>query len=329
MNTKEELVKIIKNDFYKRKILVIGDLMVDEYVTGKVGRISPEAPVPVLDYEEKKRQAGGACNVANNLSSLGAKVYISGVASNDSAGVWLRDYLDQLNIDTSCIADEEERPTTLKTRYAVKGQQLLRVDTEERKCISKATQDRIFRYIQELIEEIDAVILSDYSKGVLGNPEFVKKIIALCNENKVIVTIDSKSKNIYAFENANFVKPNNLELEEAVGIIIKDEDSFNLAGEKYLTMSGAKALIVTRGSKGISVFEPGKKREDYPARNVQVFDVCGAGDTVISTFTMCICSGFLIGEAVKLANLAAGVVISRVGTAKVTNKELIDSIYEK
>jgi len=329
MNWKEKITETISTKFQNRNVLVIGDLMVDEYVFGKVSRISPEAPVPVLDYKEKKFVAGGACNVANNLKTLGANVFIAGVAAYDNPGIWLRDYLGKLDINVSCIIEEKNRPTTLKTRFAVKGQQLLRVDYEVTNCITEETQKKIMNYVNESIDFIDAIIISDYTKGVFYDPKFVEEIISLCRNNQILVVVDSKSKGIQAFAGADFVKPNNLELEAAVGIMITDDKSLNMAGEKYLSLSGAKALIVTRGSNGISVFEPGLNRVDYPAKNVQVFDVCGAGDTVISTITLGMCSGLPISDAVRMANLAAGIVISQVGTVAVTYKELIESINEE
>ena len=329
MDWKQKITSRIKDNFKKQRILVIGDLMVDEYVIGKVNRISPEAPVPILDFCEKKFVAGGACNVASNLKALGADVIVAGVALNDFSGIWLRNHLDNLGIERSCIIEESNRPTTVKTRFSVSGQQLLRVDNEINSSISLKTQKCIINYISSLIKRIDAVIISDYTKGVLENPEFVKNIISLCNNNNVLVSVDSKSKNINVFSGADFVKPNNLELESAVGIRIEDDCTLNKAGEKYLSISGAKALIVTRGSEGISVFLPNHERKDFSAKKVQVYDVCGAGDTVISTVTMSICAGLDLDDAIKLANIAAGVVINKIGTVAISQNELIENINEE
>lgn len=319
----------IQNEFAKKKVLVIGDLMVDEYVTGKVKRISPEAPVPVLDFRKRTLGAGGASNVAHNIRSLGAQVLIAGTAAKDEAGEWLRKHFAELGIGVDGIVEEIGKPTTIKTRYATKGQQLLRVDNEDTRGIKEETQKDILAYLEKNIEYLNAVVLSDYKKGVLENEEFVQKIIGLCNKHQVLISIDSKSRNISAFKNIDFVKPNNLELEEAVGVRIEDEESLETAGRIYLQKSQAKALIVTRGSAGISVFIPGEARKDYPAKDVQVYDVCGAGDTVISTISLAMASGISLGESVRLANLAAGVVISKVGTVAVTAEELIRSVNEE
>lgn len=318
--------EIIKNDFTNKKILVIGDLMLDEYITGKVSRISPEAPVPVLNYKATERNAGGASNVALNLNALGGKVAVSGVAGNDDGGLWLRNHLKDQNIDISGIVAEENRMTTQKTRFATKGQQLLRMDREDAGGITETTQNNIFKYLQDNISDFDAVVLSDYCKGVFENPEFVQKIISICNEHGVIITIDSKSRNISAFKNADFVKPNNLELENAVDVKIVDDESFNRAGEMYLTISQAKSIIVTRGAAGISIFEKDMERRDYAAKAVQVFDVTGAGDTVISTMTLGLASGMTMDEAAVLANVAAGIVIGKRGTATVSTREILENL---
>lgn len=327
--TENRLVKAVQTEFAKKHILVLGDLMVDEYILGKVGRISPEAPVPVLNYRGTERSVGGAANVAFNMHAMGGKLSMAGVAGLDDSGIWLREFLAASAIDTEGIVDEENRMTTVKTRFATKVQQLLRVDREDSRSIQECTQAKILEYMVQHILEWDAVVLSDYCKGVFENPDFVRRIIRICNENHVIVTIDSKSRHIDAFENADFVKPNNLELENAVNIEISDLESLDRAGKVYLERSGAKSIIVTRGADGISIFEPGSSRRDYASKSVQVFDVTGAGDTVISTVTLGLASGLSLDDAVVLANIAAGVVIGKRGTAVVTNKELLERLYEK
>lgn len=325
----DRLAGAVRTEFEKKRILVLGDLMVDEYILGKVGRISPEAPVPVLNYRGTERSAGGASNVALNMHAMGGKLSMAGVAGLDDGGLWLREFLRAASIDTEGIVAEENRMTTVKTRFATKVQQLLRVDREDSSPIQEITQTRMLDYMMRHISEWDAVVLSDYCKGVFENPDFVRKIIRMCNENHVIVTIDSKSRHIDAFENADFVKPNNLELENAVNIEINDTESLDRAGKAYLERSKAKSIIVTRGADGISIFERGSGRRDYASKAVQVFDVTGAGDTVISTITLGLASGLALDDAVVLANIAAGVVIGKRGTAVVTKEELLERLYEK
>ena len=322
----QEIVEKIETEFNKKTVLVIGDLMVDEYVTGVVTRISPEAPVPVFNYGENRLEAGGASNVAHNLRTLGCKVLIAGTAAEDRHGEWLREHLNKSGIETEAIYAEEKRPTTVKTRYATKGQQLIRVDNEDVEKIKKETRKNILDYLRSKSDQVDGVVLSDYKKGVLSDSEFVKKIITFCKENDIKIAIDSKSRNIEAFENADFVKPNNLELQDAVGIRITDDESLNKAGEKYLRKSRAKNLIVTRGAQGISLFRNNEYRKDFPARAVQVYDVTGAGDTVISTVMLASLSNIELSDAIRLANVAAGIVISKVGTVAASTEELIEMI---
>ena len=326
MSLLASFVEKIQNDFSKKRILVIGDLMVDEYIIGKVSRISPEAPVPILNFKERRFEGGGAANVAHNIRTLGARVLMSGVAAADEKGNWLRGHLLNSGINVDGVFSERNRPTTQKSRFATKTQQLIRVDIEDSHCILKETQEKLMGFLKHSVSECDAVVLSDYKKGLFSNVDFVQEIIKLCNENNVIVSIDSKSRDIQAFKSADFVKPNNLELEEAVGIKIEDEKSLDLAGKTYLKKSQAKSLVVTRGANGISVFVPNEERKDFASQAVQVFDVTGAGDTVISTITLGMVCGLSLCESVQLANLAASVVISKVGTATVTKEELIKRI---
>ena len=326
MDLLASFIEKIQNEFSRKKILVIGDLMVDEYIIGKVTRISPEAPVPVLNFKEKRLEAGGASNVAHNIRSLGAAVRVSGIADTDEKGNWLRGHLLNSGICVDGIYSEGGRPTTVKTRFATKGQQLIRVDNENSRCIAEETQKKIIGYLKSVVSDCNAVVLSDYKKGIFSSADFVREIIRICNESGTIISIDSKSRDIQAFENADFVKPNNLELEEAVGIKIEDDESLDRAGKKYLEKSKAKSLVVTRGAAGISVFLPNEERKDFASRAVQVFDVTGAGDTVISAITLGMVSNLSLCESVQLANLAASVVISKIGTAAVSQDELIRRI---
>lgn len=322
----EKQERMIREDFRRLNVLIIGDVMVDEYVTGKVSRISPEAPIPVLNFKAVERIAGGASNVAYNVAELGGRVAMLGVLGDDAAGKWLLEHLQSRQIKTDGLVVETGRPTTIKRRFATKSQQLLRVDMENTEPIKAAAREKLLSMLEQAADSADAVILSDYQKGVLASADFVKQIIAVCKAHQLIVTVDSKSSEIAAFQHASFVKPNNLELEAAVGIKITDDKSLDAAGDYYLKKSGADALIVTRGANGISLFETGKQRRDYPSKAVQVYDVTGAGDTVISAATLGLTSGMTLEEAVILGNTAAGVVISKAGTVPITAEELIKEI---
>lgn len=322
----EKQERMIREDFRRLNVLIIGDVMVDEYVTGKVSRISPEAPIPVLNFKAVERIAGGASNVAYNVAELGGRVAMLGVLGDDAAGKWMLEHLQSRQIKTDGLVVETGRPTTIKRRFATKSQQLLRVDMENTEPIKAAAREKLLSMLEQAADSADAVILSDYQKGVLASADFVKQIIAVCKAHQLIVTVDSKSSEIAAFQHASFVKPNNLELEAAVGIKITDDKSLDAAGDYYLKKSGAEALIVTRGANGISLFETGKQRRDYPSKAVQVYDVTGAGDTVISAATLGLTSGMTLEEAVILGNTAAGVVISKAGTVPITAEELIKEI---
>lgn len=321
---------VICERFPQQNVLVLGDIMVDEYIIGSVNRISPEAPIPVLNFKERKLIAGGASNVACNLKALGCDVQIAGVVAEDEYGQWFRGHMQELGIKTEGLVVETLRPTTVKKRFATKRQQLLRVDTEATVSILTRTEDELLNYIQGQLKNLNAVILSDYQKGIFADTFFVQKIIKLCKEANVIIGIDSKTKNIEAFKGATFVKPNNLELEQAVGIKIIDDETLNLAGSQYLSRSGAETLIVTRSEKGISVFsQENTERKDFVSKAVQVFDVTGAGDTVISTITASIASGLSMDDAVILGNLAASVVIRKIGTSAITKEELVERLHEE
>ena len=320
--------QMIKEGFPDLHTVILGDVMVDEYVTGKVTRISPEAPIPVFHYGSSQRIAGGASNVAHNVAKLGSSVSIMGVVGEDAAGQWLREHLQKAHVDTSGLLFEKCRPTTVKRRFATKSQQLLRVDMEDASPVSDAAAEKWLDLLEQKASRIQAVILSDYKKGVLASPDFIKEVLRICESHQIITAIDSKSPHIEAFAGAGFVKPNNLELEQAVGMKITDEASLDAAGKCYLQRSQAKALLVTRGAKGISVFEQGKERRDYPSNAAQVYDVTGAGDTVISTVTLCIACGMPLEEAAVLGNAAAEVVISKVGTVAVSAKELLKKVKE-
>ena len=325
---KGSYIEKINNEFSKKNILVIGDLMVDRYISGKVRKISPEAPVPVLDYTDKKFVAGGASNVVNNLLGLGANVHVAGVIADDDPGRWLKKELAQNGAVIDGMYESKERPTTLKTRYTTKGIQLLRVDKEETKDISEEAKKFIVDYLVDNLATIDAVVFSDYVKGVLKDKNFTRRLIGICKDYNIFVAVDSKTDCIGNYEGADIMTPNADEVSSAVGIKMETEEDVSEAGELYLKDSGAEALLLTRGDKGIAVFEKGKERADYPAKDVEVFDVSGAGDTVISTITIAKICDLDMAESVELGNIAAGVVITKRGTVAIKKDELLRAIDE-
>lgn len=329
MNDNNKFVEVIKNGFQNKNVLVIGDLMVDRYINGKVLKISPEAPVPILDYKDTRYVAGGASNVVNNLLELGVRVSVAGVIADDQPGKWLMDELVKKGANTDCIISDANRPTTMKTRYTTKGYQLLRVDHEDTSDIDEKTKEKIYEYCSANISGYDAIVLSDYLKGVLKDKEFINKLICLANKNRVFIAVDTKTLDIDAYAEADVLTPNVDEVSGAVGIKIETDEDLDKAASKYLADSGIKMLVLTRGERGISVYEKEGTRKDFPAKDVEVFDVSGAGDTVLSTITAGMISGLSIYEAVRLANYAAGVVITKKGTAAITSLELLKSLNEE
>lgn len=241
-------------------------------------------------------------------------------------GTWLRENLGTAGIITDGILGEEGRPTAVKTRFTTKGQQLLRVDSEKDDCILPGSQCALLDFVRGRLHDVDAVILSDYRKGVFSDPGFIASLITLCKDAGVLVTVDSKSRNMNKFKGADIIKPNKKELEDASGIKIRDDDCLSRAGFLYLEQSGAGNLVVTRGENGISLFSREHGREDFASQALQVFDVTGAGDTVISTVTLGVSAGLSIQDSIRLANLAAGIVVGKAGTASVSAGELAGRI---
>ena len=311
---REEILKAFKG----KKILVIGDFMLDEYIYGKVERISPEAPVPVVEAKEVTFRPGGAANVAANLAALGALPSLLGVIGKDTAGKRLRELLQNLGADTEYLFVDPERPTTRKTRIIAGAQQLLRVDWENADYVNGELSKKFNEVILSVYREFDAVIISDYGKGVVTEKlfEITGKI-----KKEIPVTLDPKEKNFDLYKNVTTMTPNIKETFNAVKVKpIEDKDA-EKAGKKLIEKFKLDYAVVTRSEKGLSVV--GKDFVKHiPTRAKQVFDVTGAGDTVISVFTLAIASGATPEEAGEIANLAAGIVVGKLGTATVTVEEI-------
>ncbi|MGL5963172.1 MAG: D-glycero-beta-D-manno-heptose-7-phosphate kinase [Fusobacteriaceae bacterium] len=320
---KNKLEEILKS-FKSLKIAVVGDMMLDDYLIGSVERISPEAPVPVVSIKKEKFVLGGAANVVNNLSTLGAQVICFGVIGEDFDGCRLIKELEKKGIQTSEILKSEERPTIVKRRIISGNQQLLRLDWENSSPISKDLEDILLKKIEKKIDGLNAVILSDYDKGVL-TPKVVKRIISLCKEKKIIVTIDPKPKNTLNYIGATSMTPNRKEAVECLG-----KTSFEniiKIGKELKEKLQLDNLLLTRSEEGMSLFE-NENIINIPTYAKEVYDVTGAGDTVISTFTLACAAGVTPSEAAKIANTAAGVVVGKMGTSTVTKEEILD-FYNK
>ena len=327
----------VKNDFDLKRILdnfknikigVVGDLMLDDFIYGTVERISPEAPVPVVNVKEEKFVLGGAANVVNNLASLGAKTICFGVIGNDANGERLLGAFADKKIDVSGLIRDKERTTIVKRRIIGSNQQLLRIDWEDITPISTFLEYALLKNIESKIDELDAVILSDYDKGVL-TPMVAKEIVRMCRDRGKIVTVDPKPKNAMNYYGATSMTPNRKEAKECLGM----ERATNMeeVGKELKEKLKLDNLLLTRSEEGMSLFIE-DKIVNIPTFAKEVYDVTGAGDTVISVFTLAAASGVSWYEAAKIANTAAGVVVGKMGTSTVTKDEILEfykRIYER
>jgi len=301
-------------DFSKKSILVVGDLMLDKHIRGTVSRISPEAPVPILKVEEESYNPGGAANLANNLSSLGAKVYLSGTVGNDEPQKLLFQELEKNNIDTSCIL-KISKPTIQKIR-GLSRQHLFRIDYEDPSNITKDDEKQLLSLVKNKIQEVDAIILSDYAKGTLTE-NLVKNIISLAKENNKLITADCKPVNLEFYKNVDLLKPNK---KEAIEMTLTNnmEDAGKILVDKLNSN-----IIITRGSEGCSIFEKGNKDISHiPTTLKEFYDISGAGDTFLAALTLALTTNHQLKQATELATKAASAVVLKPGVTTITSREL-------
>lgn len=323
---KTDLTKLL-NKFKEKNILVIGDIMLDTYLWGDVKRISPEAPVQVVNVKKESYAPGGASNVANNIASLGGKVTIVGIAGKDEANEKLKNELSKRKINTSGIFIDSKKPTIQKIRIVSHNQQLLRVDYESREYINKDDEKKIISFLEKNIENFDSVIISDYAKGIITK-SLANFLIKLCKKMKKPLIVDPKPKHWKCYIGATLITPNNKEACEILGLEESNGKEIIKVGKNLLKRLKANILI-TRSSQGISLFEKNGKITHISAKAKEVYDVTGAGDTIIAVLGLSLASGASFKEAALIANSAAGVVVSKVGTATTTIKEIKDSMdYE-
>lgn len=315
----KRITDIVQN-FADKRILVLGDLMLDKYLWGNVGRISPEAPVPVVEVHKDTSCLGGAGNVCHNLRSLGAFPIPVGVVGDDQAGEWIIKSVP----DSSGIFVDQKKPTTIKTRIIAHHQQVVRVDQEDKKSISSSMEERIFNFIQE--NAFEGIVISDYNKGLLTKP-LMQKVLPYARKKAIPVFVDPKFDNFFSFSPVTLINPNHTEAAKIVHFSCDTDAQVEKAGVKILSRIEAKYLILKRGERGLTVFEKGKKQVHIPTIAQEVFDVTGAGDTVIATASLALLSDASILEAAILANAAAGVVVGKIGTATVTPDELIRALH--
>lgn len=319
--------ELLKNVTAKR-IAVVGDVMIDRYIWGNVHRISPEAPVPVVEVESESSRLGGAANVANNITSLGARSLLIGVVGNDVSGKEFCSILEQQKTPSEGIVIDPSRPTTVKTRVIAHQQHVVRIDSEEKKDVDASIQTKIMQVLENNIASIDGIIIEDYNKGVVTK-ELIRTIIELANKHSKIITIDPKFNHFFDYRNVTVFKPNKKETEEALGRKLKSEEDVIAAGKSLLEKLHAENVLLTRSEKGMSLFERNGAVTHIPTFARTVADVSGAGDTVIATLTTMLASGAAIGEAALLANIAGGIVCGEVGIIPIEPDVLRRTVLEK
>jgi D-beta-D-heptose 7-phosphate kinase/D-beta-D-heptose 1-phosphate adenosyltransferase len=308
-------------NFENCRVLVAGDLMLDEYVWGDVDRISPEAPVQIVSVRSEDDTLGGAGNVVNNLAALGAKVSVAGVIGDSDNGKRLLGKLRELGTDAGGVIQEPGRLTTRKTRVIAANQHVLRIDRETRKEISEHTLERITEFIEKKIPESDVVLISDYGKGLLTNT-LLSRLTALAEAHRKLTVADPKGLDFSKYAGVYVLTPNKKEAALASGIDIADEMSLLEAGNRLLEKTGVENLLITCGKDGMMLFERNKAPHKIITEARQVYDVSGAGDTAAAVLGLALASGMSLEAGAALANTAAGIVVGKLGTATVSREEL-------
>ncbi|MGD8878173.1 MAG: D-glycero-beta-D-manno-heptose-7-phosphate kinase [Syntrophobacterales bacterium] len=309
------------DQFSSCRILVVGDVIMDEFLWGRVERISPEAPVPVVEVEEESLVLGGAGNVVNNIISLGGQALLCGVIGNDAMGRELIHILQKMNSPTYGLVIEDRRPTTIKTRVVAHSQQVVRVDREEREHVNEASIESITHTVKEQLDSIDAIVVADYGKGVVTR-SLMDGLRSLGQGGQTILAVDPTIRNVALYKDVTLITPNNYEAQQMAGIQIEDDQSLRRAGAHLLEELGCQTVLITQGDKGMTLFEGNGETTQIPTVARKVFDVSGAGDTVIATFTLALAAGLTPGQGAVLANLAAGIVVGEIGTATVAASRL-------
>lgn len=315
---KTRLLDYLKQ-FAKARILVVGDFMLDQFVWGSVNRISPEAPVPVVNVQRESYMPGGALNVANNIRTLGGTVYPCGVVGRDLEGRMLVKTIRREGIETGGVIYDASRRTTLKTRIIAHSQQVVRFDREKAEDISKEDRAAMMRFIRAAIEKTDVIIVEDYGKGVI-QPALLEELLKLAKKHKKPVVVDPKEKHFSYYKGATAITPNR---KEAYGAIEHSEKlSLKEVGKKLLSKLALEGVLMTLGEDGMALFEKDGSVTQIPTAAREVYDVSGAGDTVISVFSMALAVGAKMKDAARISNIAAGIVVGKLGTATVTPEEL-------
>ncbi|MBI1820445.1 MAG: D-glycero-beta-D-manno-heptose-7-phosphate kinase [Nitrospirae bacterium] len=311
--------------FSESRILVIGDLMLDHYIWGTVKRISPEAPVPVVNVTSETMLLGGAANVCHNIFSLGGKTDLGGVIGQDASGEWITRRLREMKVSGQGIIQEPGRPTTRKTRVIAHSQQVVRFDHEKRGDISAESQKKLLSWLEKNLDQYQSIVISDYEKGVVTE-SLIRGAINFSKELKIKIIVDPKISHFSIYRGVTLLTPNHLEASLGSGIEIEDEASLMKAGQTILKKLDCESVLITRGEHGMSLFENSGEVTHIPTVAKKVFDVTGAGDTVVSVLSLALSAGANLKDSAVLANHAAGIVVGIVGTATVTQQTLLDDL---
>lgn len=321
----EVLKKAVRN-FQSANILVIGDIIVDHFIWGSVSRISPEAPVPVVNVTKENLLMGGAANVLHNIYALGGKASLCGLIGDDAMGDHLLKLLADMSSPTAGVVRSANRPTTLKTRVIAQNQQVVRFDREKKGNPSPERLEEIFHFLDRKLSTFDAVVISDYDKGMISMQlmDYLRKHAG--NSRKIPLVVDPKPTKPERFKGVTIVTPNNHEAELMANITIETEDDLLAAAKTLQKMLSSEAILITRGEAGMALFEKNKPLLTVPTMAKEVYDVTGAGDTVIATLALGLAVGLGFAEAAAVANFAAGIVVGKVGTATASTEELLRTI---
>ncbi len=328
-NKTSELIRYI-DKFSSANVFVIGDIILDEYIWGDVSRISPEAPVPVVEVKNEKedKRLGGAANVVHNIISLGGKSILCGVIGEDNTGNELIKMLKGLGLTTDGILIDPGRHTSIKTRVVARNQQVVRFDRETREKISPVITRELLKFLKERIHDIDAIIVADYGKSVIS-PQLMKGLRALIAGSGIILAVDPKTDHFEYYRGIDVITPNHHEAGAYCRFEIVDKETVDKAGRKMLDELSCKSVLITQGKDGMTLFEKGRKPHYIPTVAREVFDVSGAGDTVIGTFCLGLASGMDSKSAAEISNYAAGIVVGKLGTSVVTPEELKNVINRR
>ena len=327
MTIDRERLREILGSFEGRRVSIVGDLMLDRYVWGDVSRISPEAPVPVVEVTDESVRFGGAANVAENVAALGAATSVVGVVGDDADGEELLGLLRARRVDVGGVVKVPGRPTTTKTRIVAQNQQVVRADREDPRELPPTVADAVARSLGRALEDSEALIVSDYGKGVVSEGLLSVAITAARKGGK-FVCVDPKESHFSSYVGVTAITPNQKEAGDAVGVKITDEETLSRVGWELQKRLQAECVVITRGEHGMTLFMQGGREVHLPTVAREVFDVTGAGDTVVGVLTVALAAGATMVEAAAIANHAAGLVIREVGTASVTPAEIERSFLE-